>query len=395
VITDSALHYENPFFSIIIPTKNRHFLVGYAIKSVLLQTFPNYEIIIVDNDDSMQTQKVVSEYEDVRIRYFRTGNLSMSDNWEYGLNQVRGKYILLLEDKMALKSDALIKIHKIVVQYPDYPVCWRYDVYDDVNNTFHSTKDCDGTVSLVKTDQLVKSFLECDFDFFNRHSPRGLNSCTPKKVIDMVRLGPMKHFFLPLAPDFNSAFQLCVYTEMIVSLNEALVIIGGVMYSNGVDSYKRGPISQQFLNDNNVKSDDELYECVPLKVYSVRNGVINEFFKLSLSLNGKLSKYPLNIEKYFLFVYDELKMVQTMYRDTSAEIKKWRETVENLDPLMKQAILSKMKDYDNKYSSNPAPRSYFKPPVFKPKMLIKKVLSHLPFIKQKNILDYVNPPGRS
>lgn len=63
----SLISFEkgNPLISILIPTKNRSFLVGYAIKSVLIQTFTNFELIVIDNDDNPEaTKKVVTSYDD-------------------------------------------------------------------------------------------------------------------------------------------------------------------------------------------------------------------------------------------------------------------------------------------------------------------------------------------
>jgi glycosyltransferase involved in cell wall biosynthesis len=87
---------EEPFFSIVLPTKNRSFLVGYAIESILMQSFKNFEVIIVDNDDTNATQNVVATFDDSRIHYYKTGNLSMPDNWEYGCTKIAGKYLLIL-----------------------------------------------------------------------------------------------------------------------------------------------------------------------------------------------------------------------------------------------------------------------------------------------------------
>src|SRR5688500_2786357 len=83
-----------PRFSIVIFTKNRSDLIGFALESVLNQTFPDFEVIIADNDDTDATAKVLSTYQDSRIRYLRTGSLSMIDNWEAGVSLACGEYVL-------------------------------------------------------------------------------------------------------------------------------------------------------------------------------------------------------------------------------------------------------------------------------------------------------------
>lgn len=62
---------NRPTVSIIIPTYNRSQLIGRSIKSVLNQTYRNFELIIVDDGSVDDTEKVVAGFKDERIRYVR------------------------------------------------------------------------------------------------------------------------------------------------------------------------------------------------------------------------------------------------------------------------------------------------------------------------------------
>ena len=61
---------SSPFFSIIIPTRNRSEYARDDIQSVLNQTATDFEIVVSDNDnpDSDATYKTVSQFKDSRIR---------------------------------------------------------------------------------------------------------------------------------------------------------------------------------------------------------------------------------------------------------------------------------------------------------------------------------------
>jgi glycosyltransferase involved in cell wall biosynthesis len=60
-----------PKVSVIIPTFNRALLITRAVKSVLDQTYRDFEVIVVDDGSFDETQKVLGDLKDERIRYIR------------------------------------------------------------------------------------------------------------------------------------------------------------------------------------------------------------------------------------------------------------------------------------------------------------------------------------
>jgi len=85
---------DNPTVSVIIPTYNRAHLIGRSIKSVLSQSYQDFEIIIVDDGSTDNTEEVVSSFNDERIRYIRHGeNKGEAAARNMGIRVARGKYI--------------------------------------------------------------------------------------------------------------------------------------------------------------------------------------------------------------------------------------------------------------------------------------------------------------
>ena len=83
--------------SICIPTYNYGHLIADAMKSVLLQEYEDYELIICDNASTDDTQKVIMSFNDSRIRYIKNSrNLGFTQNLNMGLELARGKYIVYL-----------------------------------------------------------------------------------------------------------------------------------------------------------------------------------------------------------------------------------------------------------------------------------------------------------
>ncbi|MBW1707097.1 MAG: glycosyltransferase [Deltaproteobacteria bacterium] len=88
-----------PKVSIIIPTYNRAHLVERAINSVLNQTYCDFELIVVDDASTDNTQEVIKSIGDKRIRYIRHGaNRGGSAARNTGIGLSEGKYIALLDD---------------------------------------------------------------------------------------------------------------------------------------------------------------------------------------------------------------------------------------------------------------------------------------------------------
>lgn len=54
--------------SVVIPAHNRAGTIDYCLKSVLAQTYPHFEIIVVDDGSTDNTCKVVQSFQDARIR---------------------------------------------------------------------------------------------------------------------------------------------------------------------------------------------------------------------------------------------------------------------------------------------------------------------------------------
>ncbi|MHB8117595.1 MAG: glycosyltransferase family 2 protein [Methanothrix sp.] len=83
-----------PIVSVIISTYNRAYLVGRAIRSVLDQTYQDFELIVVDDGSADNTDEVVKGFNDLRIRYIRhEQNKGSAAARNTGINAAQGEYI--------------------------------------------------------------------------------------------------------------------------------------------------------------------------------------------------------------------------------------------------------------------------------------------------------------
>lgn len=88
----------NPRVSVIIPSYNRAHLIGRAVQSVLNQTYKDFEIIVVDDASTDNTEKVVKSFSDERIRYaWHKENRGGAAARNTGIKIAQGDYIAFLD----------------------------------------------------------------------------------------------------------------------------------------------------------------------------------------------------------------------------------------------------------------------------------------------------------
>ncbi len=88
-----------PLVTVIIPTFNRASIVGRAIRSVLGQTYPNWELFVVDDASTDDTEREVRSYSDKRITYLRHHqNRRVSAARNTGIRSAQGEYVSFLDD---------------------------------------------------------------------------------------------------------------------------------------------------------------------------------------------------------------------------------------------------------------------------------------------------------
>jgi glycosyltransferase involved in cell wall biosynthesis len=121
---------KGPLFSVVIPTRDRPNYVQYALQSLLLQSFSDFEVIVSDNFTAKSCKAVFDKYSDFRFRYLIPPRpMSMHENWEYAVSHARGEYVAVLIDKTVLRPFALQKTAETIRTHPAEVYSWRAEAF--------------------------------------------------------------------------------------------------------------------------------------------------------------------------------------------------------------------------------------------------------------------------
>ena len=89
---------NSSLISVIMPSYNHGHMIGRAIKSVLAQTWKNFEIIIVDNHSSDNTEEVIREFSDPRLKFIKIHNNGViATSRNTGIKNSKGSIIAFLD----------------------------------------------------------------------------------------------------------------------------------------------------------------------------------------------------------------------------------------------------------------------------------------------------------
>ena len=134
--------------SVVVPTYNAGRYVGEAIESVLRQTYKNFELIVIDDGSTDNTEEVVKRY-GKQVRYIKQKNSGIAEARNRGIHAARGELISFLDaDDVFLKH----KLERQVRYMSDHPDCAM--VYGN-----YSMMDEDGT--LIHEDMFAHMGVSC------------------------------------------------------------------------------------------------------------------------------------------------------------------------------------------------------------------------------------------
>lgn len=124
-----------PFFSIVTISYNQADFVADTIRSVLDQSFSDFEYIIQDPGSTDGSRDIISSFTDKRIRIYFETDEGPADGLNRGFSKATGKYYLYLNSDDLLMRTALEYMHHFLLKIPDCDVlCGAASSVDSFGN---------------------------------------------------------------------------------------------------------------------------------------------------------------------------------------------------------------------------------------------------------------------
>lgn len=332
-----------PFFSILIPTRDRPDLLGDLINSVLIQSFEDFELVIADNSTNELTQNLINKKNDPRIVNFKTGQLNMADNWDKGIEKCCGKYLLLFSDKMLLKRGSLEFLHKFIEAYQPDCVNWDIDSFFDFENCFSESRKTEIS-SQIDSKDLLKAMFSSEFD--SVRLPCHCNSVISMDLIKKIKEKTGRVSF-QLNPDYTLSYQVCLNTKKIFNLNKALSILrypnlkGG--YGNGTSFMVKTEQAASFMQDNSdwISRTDKYTDVrIPSNLFGLDLILKDLYFileKYKVDADSLLSQEERHIN-YYYYTFREILFRTNMNADMRREISVWKEFLDAESEVIKLKV---------------------------------------------------------
>jgi glycosyltransferase involved in cell wall biosynthesis len=321
---------EAPVFSVVIPTINRIEALKLTIESVLAQEYTNLECVVIDNNKDDRLSGICESFQDSRLRFVKTGGLSMTDNWEAALQSARGQFVVLIEDKKCLFGHALLVAQRIIEKTGTDFLLWSGDVVNDLNPAAIRVGSSWGSrrVRTVSSDEVLDELtLQTHSNLkaklgFPRSFIGGSLSVVKKTLLDEIRAETGGAVCQPVNPDFTMGCQLMNRLPSYLFFEGSMTFVHSLSTSTGGNWHSQKKDVNNFWE---AYGGHEIgYRHVPIKSIFIESQHFNDYAAMAELLGGRLAKHPINWTMYYIVMYEQNARNHRNGLDRTEELAAWR-----------------------------------------------------------------------
>lgn len=226
-----------PRFAVLIPTRDRPDTVVHAVASVLCQPTSDLEVLVHDNSTGVATLEALDRIEDRRLRVVHhAATLTMTGNWEAGLELIDAERVMVLGDDDALMPAALPTLERLLRDPTAGVVTWDKVKYSWPQRGFDRNKL---KLPPVRPDRSERSRDLLDRVLRSARSyeqlPMLYSSFVPTPLLHELR-GRTGRFVGSQSPDVYSGTAICLHVPRVVRSGVPLSVSGLSRWSNGANA---------------------------------------------------------------------------------------------------------------------------------------------------------------
>lgn len=264
-------------YSVLVPVYNVEKYINECIESVLLQTYTNFELILVDDGSPDKSGIICDEYAqmDSRIKVFHKENQGLIHTRRYAIERASGDYYVFLDSDDTIKHDALKIINEKIQKYDCDCLVYGLEKIEE-GNVIAQVYDADEEMLCNKRDIYRRVFFSTEYNSLCRKAVKA-------RIFHDIDYSPFYH--LRYTEDLLQSLEIYKYSK-------TMVFIPNILYEYRMNqlSITHGPTRMivdytirkrvfEFLLNESVLSEDEINQyrdfCISM--------VIGDIIKFSIS----------------------------------------------------------------------------------------------------------------
>ena len=295
-----------PIVSIVMPMYNVEKYVSAAIESVLCQSLCDWELLVVDDGSTDNSNAVAQKYAslDRRIKVLHKENGGLSDARNYGLEHAHGKYIHFFDSDDLIQPDFYEKMLSAIIKGNyDFVICGYFKDVENIDGTINSYP-----FSYNTTDS--SSINECQFfDFYDYLFNYAWNKVFSTLFLKQNRLEFKKGLsiiedkeFMSKVMKYSPSFFIIDYVGYRYQLRNRITL-NNQFTSDFVETHLYGIEIQNQLFNHFCKNEDVLNQQRGKLAIHTAMWIFNCISKSHESKKSKISYIKLVVEHSFINRY--------------------------------------------------------------------------------------------
>ena len=175
--------------SVIVPVYNVEAYIEETVKSILAQTYENFEVLIIDDESPDRSVEIVQQFDDPRIRIIRQKNRGLAGARNTGVRHAKGDYLAFLDSDDLWLPDKLEKHVAHLDSSPEVGLSFSQSEFIDVHG------DSLGIFQMPKLTDITASHLMCRNPIGNGSAPVIRKEVFPEIRFDSDLHGEMEDFY--------------------------------------------------------------------------------------------------------------------------------------------------------------------------------------------------------